>query len=66
MMPRVRLQFVIVVFPDHTHLIFLTTDTDTIPYRLIKFSCLKQPSLIQSYTHMGKNLSSYALPHNYK
>ena len=33
-MPRVRLQFLIVVFPDHTHLLFLVLITKTIKVKL--------------------------------
>ena len=37
MMPRVCMQFVIVVFPDHTHLLFLMGGEEADCYTLIVF-----------------------------
>ena len=54
-MPRVCLQFVIVVFPDHTHLLFLPVPFNIMLYRMdhdINESCYKVTILERSWRKM--------------
>ena len=69
--PRGCLQFVIVVFPDHTHLLFLSvpfsivvTDWETpglLAILHVKFSCILSLSQVVSWVRCGNQLHQFLI-----
>ena len=63
-MPRGCLQFVIVVFPDHTHLLFLINDVKMFPAVYRRIYCLKFLTLSNQNNYDAKIRNRYnQVPH---